>query len=39
MSALIASQSYDFVVLFAQGAVISCLFAPRCKHSSIEARG
>jgi hypothetical protein len=36
---LIAGKNYDFVVLLAQGSVVLCLFALRCKHSSIEARG
>jgi len=36
---LSAGKIYDFVVLLAQGSVVLCLFAPRCKHSSIEARG
>jgi hypothetical protein len=38
-TALIAGKMYDFVVLLAQGAVVRCLFALRCKHLSFEARG
>jgi len=37
ITALIVDHKRDFVVLFAQGRVILCLFVPSCKHSSIEA--